>query len=131
MKVIQRFIELGEGFADIYELIELTRANQHRLSHLIAFHTEIKGRQVTSIALVLTPSGDGKFQPIYISREGIPHPEHQPSQRYALFQNVADELGKTIIQMDVKPSILFPEIDLYYQHLIAILRLNHYIAPLQ
>ncbi|MCA1059285.1 methylthioribose kinase [Rossellomorea aquimaris] len=129
--MIQRFIELGEGYSDIYELVELARANKERLQHMLAFHTVVKERAVTSLALVMEPTEEGKFQAIYICREGIPNPNMKPNQRYSLFEETAAKLDKVIIQMDVKPSTLFPETDLYYQHLIAILRLNHYILPLQ
>ncbi|MEH6994913.1 methylthioribose kinase, partial [Neobacillus drentensis] len=49
--MIQRFIELGEGYSDIYELLELAKANQHRLLHMMAFHTEKNEKQVTSLAV--------------------------------------------------------------------------------
>ncbi|WP_064093822.1 DUF7147 family protein [Rossellomorea aquimaris] len=129
--MIQRFIELGEGYSDIYELMELARANKERLQHMMAFHTIVNNRAVTSLAIVMNPTEQGKFQAIYVCREGVPNPNITPNQRYSMFEETAKELGKVIIQMDVKPSTLFPENQLYYQHLIAILRLNHYILPLQ
>ncbi len=129
--MIQRFIELGEGYSDIYELMELAVTNKGRLQHMMAFHTVVKNRAVTSLALVMKPTEQGKFQAIYVSREGIPNPNITPNQRYSLFEETAEKVDKVIIQMDVKPSSLFPETVLYYQHLIAILRLNHYILPLQ
>nr|WP_263328129.1 methylthioribose kinase [Neobacillus sp. Marseille-Q6967] len=129
--MIQRFIELGEGYSDLYELLELAKANKHRLAHMMAFHTVIKEKQVSSLAVVLEPTDPGKFQALYICREGIPNPTYIPNKRYDLFLQTAEELGKQIIQLSVKPSTLFHERELYYQHLIAILRLNHYIKPLQ
>ncbi|KSU62403.1 methylthioribose kinase [[Bacillus] enclensis] len=129
--MIQRFIELGEGLADIYELLEMTRYNKERVQHLMAFHTIVKDRPVTSLGVVMKPAAEGKFQAIYICREGIPNPNMMENKRFSLFEQTAKELEKMIIQLDVKPSSFFPEKDLYYQHLIAILRLNHYISPLQ
>lgn len=129
--MIQRFIELGEGYSDIYELMELAKANKERLQHMMAFHTIVNNRAVSSMALVMKPTEQGKFQAIYVCREGIPNPNITPNQRYSLFEETAKELDRAIIQMDVKPSTLYPEKALYYQHLIAILRLNHYILPLQ
>ncbi|MGM0844478.1 MAG: DUF7147 family protein [Bacillota bacterium] len=129
--MIQRFIELGEGYSDIYELIELAHYNEPRMLHFMAFHTVVKERPVTSLAIVLKPAGESKFQPIYICREGISDPNHLPSKRYQLFEEAAKAQGREVIQMDVKPSSVFAEKILYYQHLIAILRLNHYIPPLQ
>jgi len=129
--MIQRFIELGEGYSDIYELMELAKANKERLQHMMAFHTIVNNRAVSSLALAMKPTEQGKFQAIYVCREGIPNPNITPNQRYSLFEETAKELDRVIIQMDVKPSTLYPEKALYYQHLIAILRLNHYILPLQ
>jgi hypothetical protein len=130
LSVIQRFIELGEGYSDLYELLELAKANQHRLLHMMAFHTVKNEKQMTSLAVVLQLTDPGKFQALYICREGIPNPNFIPNKRYDLFQKTAEKLGKEIIQLSVKPSTIFHEKELYYQHLIAILRLNHYIKPL-
>jgi len=129
--LIQRFIELGEGYSDIYELLELAKANQHRLQHMIALHTQNSGKDLTSLVVVLKPTDPGKFQALYICREGIPNPTILPNKRYDMFAQTAEALGKQIIELTVKPSVIFNEKDLYYQHLIGILRLNHYILPLQ
>lgn len=129
--MIQRFIELGEGYSDLYELIETARANQHRLMHLMAIHTKINAKDVTSLVVVLKPTNPGKFQALYVCREGIPNPHVLKNKRYDMFVELASELDKTIIEFDAKPSTMFAEKELYYQHLIGILRLNHYIPPLQ
>jgi hypothetical protein len=129
--LIQRFIELGEGFSDIYELIELAKANQSRLLHMLSLNTKINGKELTSLVVVLKPTDPGKFQALYICREGIPNPNYTPNQRYLLFKQTAQELNKHIHELSVKPSTTFHEKELYYQHLIGILRLNHYLMPLQ
>jgi hypothetical protein len=129
--LIQRFIELGEGYSDLYELIETARANQHRLMHLMAIHTKINGKDVSSLIVVLKPTDPGKFQALYVCREGIPNPHMLKNKRFDLFAELAADLGKTIIEFDAKPSTMFAEKELYYQYLIGILRLNHYIPPLQ
>lgn len=129
--MIQRFIELGQGYSDIYELIELAKSNHSRLQHMIALHTVIEKKEATSLAIILKPTDPGKFQPIYICREGIPNPNFLPNKRFDLFAQTAEELNKTIIELSVKPSTIFPEKELFYQQLIGILRLNHFLAPLQ
>ncbi|WP_316568408.1 methylthioribose kinase [Neobacillus sp. YIM B06451] len=128
--MIQRFIELGRGYGDLYELIEIAESNSHRIKHFLALHTVIDNKDVTSLAIVLNPAGEGKFQPIYICREGVPDPRTLSSKRYSLFQEAAASLGKEIYELDVKPSSLFAETELYYQQLIGILRLNHFLPPL-
>jgi hypothetical protein len=129
--MIQRFIELGEGYSDIYELIELAKVNQHRLHHMMALHTEINERKMTSLVIVLRPTNPGDFQALYICREGVSNPYVTPNKRFDLFQQTANFLQKTIIEITVKPSTQFAETTLYYQYLIGILRLNHYIPPLK
>ena len=128
--MIQRFIELGEGYSDLYELIEIAASQQSRVAFLLELQTKINGKEVVSPAVVLKPTDPGKFQPIYISREGIPNPDVLPNKRYDLFKQLADRLERNIIRLQVKPSTMFPEKELYYQHLIGILRMNRYLPPL-
>ncbi|MCM3123430.1 methylthioribose kinase [Mesobacillus sp. AQ2] len=129
--MIQRFIELGEGYSDLYELIETARANRHRLMHLMAIHTKVNEKEVSSLLVVLKPTNPGNFQALYICREGISNPHILKNKRFDMFKELADELDKTIIEFDAKPSTMFAEKELYFQYLIGILRLNHYIPPLQ
>lgn len=128
--MIQRFIEIGQGYSDIYELLEVGRNQKHRVARLLAMHTTIDDKKVTSLVIVMQPTDPGKFQPLYICREGIPNPHATKNKRYELFENLAEELDRPIIEFDVKPSVLFAEIELYYQHLIGILRMNRYLPPL-
>ncbi|MDF1506707.1 methylthioribose kinase [Robertmurraya sp. DFI.2.37] len=128
--MIQRFIELGEGYSDIYELIEIAKANKERLLHMMTYHTVIENKEVSSLVVILKPTVPGDFQPLYICREGIPNPNKKPNKRYQLFQQAATELKKEIIELEVKPSVQFSEKELYYQYLIGILRMNRYIPPL-
>ncbi|CAH0172951.1 DUF7147 family protein [Peribacillus simplex] len=128
--MIQRFIEIGQGYSDIYELLEVGRNQKHRVARLLAMHTTIDDKKVTSLVIVMQPTDPGKFQPLYICREGIPNPHATKNKRYELFENLAEELDRPIIEIDVKPSVLFAENELYYQHLIGILRMNRYLPPL-
>ncbi|MFD4815354.1 DUF7147 family protein [Peribacillus butanolivorans] len=128
--MIQRFIELGQGYSDIYELLEVGRNQKHRVARLLSLQTTINDKKVTSLVIVMQPTDPGKFQPLYICREGIPNPHVTVNKRYELFEKLAEELNKSIIEIDVKSSVLFAEIELYYQHLIGILRMNRYLPPL-
>ncbi|SEB17141.1 hypothetical protein SAMN05421743_12312 [Thalassobacillus cyri] len=126
----QKFIELGEGTSDLYELIDIGDHMAERVKHVMTFATIKKAQPVVSLALVLEPSGIDKFQPIYICREGVPDPEEKKTQRYEMFEALAERLEKSIIPLTVKPSDEFYETALYYQHLIGILRMNRYIPPM-
>lgn len=128
--MIQKFIELGQGYSDLYELIELGERMPDRIQHAIAFYSEKEGKPVASLALVMIPGREQKFQPIYICREGIPNPHEKENKRFDLFQEMAKEAGKEIVEFTIKPSNVFPETELFYNHLIGILRMNKFIAPL-
>ena len=128
--MIQRFIELGEGYSDIYELIEIASSQKERIAFFLELQTAVNNRDVVSLAVILKPTDPGGFQPIYICREGIPNPETTPNKRYDLFKEMAETCGKNIIRLQIKPSSLFADKELYYQHLIGILRMNRYLPPL-
>ena len=128
--MIQRFIELGAGFTDLYEWIEILHRNKERVTYIFAFTCTYQNQQYVSYAVALKPTEIGEFQPIYICREGILLKDGQ-SKRKDLVLTEADKLGKKIISMDVKHSSFFETTDLYYHYLIALLRLNHLLAPMK
>ncbi|MGD7043569.1 DUF7147 family protein [Jeotgalibacillus proteolyticus] len=128
--MIQRFIELGEGYSDLYEFLEIVKANTHRIERILALHTNKKGRSVTSIVAVMKKTDPGSFQAMYICREGIPNPHHTPNKRFDLVRSAAAEAGLSLIEMEVQPSDRFAEKELFFQYLIGILRMNRYISPL-
>lgn len=127
--MIQRFIELGEGYADVYELLDLIKYNKDRAMRLAVFHTKMSDKKLVSPALIMKKTEMGNFQAIYISTEGIPDLE-KPSERLRLIEAAAEQAGIPIVHLEVQPSVAFGEKELYFQHLVGILRMNHYIAPL-
>lgn len=129
--MVQRFIELGEGYSDIYELIEIGKTNKYRIKALIELHTMKGDKKVTSVAIALNPTTVGEFLPIYICKEGIPLSSDKTSGRLALFHNLSEELNKPIARFEVKPSSSFADATLYYQYLTGILRLYHVIPHLK
>src|SRR5690625_5261277 len=125
----QRFIKLGEGYGDTYELFTLIESMPKRVEQFLIFNTEKEAGKRRSLAVVFKPTSQGNFQPIYICLEGIPHKEKE-DLRVVEFRRLAEKLNKQVIEMDVPSSTTYYEEDLYYQKLIAILRLNHLIKPL-
>ncbi|MBS2968852.1 methylthioribose kinase [Metabacillus sp. KIGAM252] len=128
--MVQRFIELGEGYSDLYELLEIIRSNQHRIVSFLELSTIHNGKKVTTVGVIMSPTDPGNFQAIYICREGITDPRVKETKRWQLFHHAAEESGKPVYQFDVKPSSVFHEPILYYQYLTGILRLNHILPPL-
>lgn len=130
-KMIQQFIELGQGYGDVYELCELIKTNEKRIQNAFMFISNNGKQNVASLAVALKAAGDSNFMPIYICREGIPYDINKPSKRIAVFEETLNEIGKKAIPMEIKHSSFFSETILFYQHLIGILRMNHFISPLK
>ncbi|WP_391120758.1 methylthioribose kinase [Psychrobacillus sp. L3] len=128
--MIQRFIELGEGYGDIFELCELARVNNHRILRAFIFSSKKQEKEYYSIAIALNPINTANFFPIYICLEGIPKITPIP-QRLSTFHETLEELKIVPVQMDIKHSANFVDKELFYQYVIGILRLNHFIPPLQ
>ncbi|TQR17839.1 methylthioribose kinase [Psychrobacillus vulpis] len=128
--MIQRFIELGEGYGDIFELCELARLNQNRIHRAFIFKSKKDNKENYSIAVALKPINSANFFPIYICREGIPNINPVP-QRLSTFQNALKELQVEPVQLEIKHSSTFVDRELFYHYVIGILRLNHLIPPLQ
>ncbi|KIL47603.1 DUF7147 family protein [Jeotgalibacillus campisalis] len=128
--MIQRFIELGEGYSDLYEFLEIVKANSHRIERILALHTNSKEKSKTSVVAVMKKTDPGNFQALYICREGIPNPTHTPNKRFELVKSSAAEFGHSFIELEVQPSSRFAEKELFFHYLIGILRMNRYISPL-
>ncbi|MFJ7730566.1 methylthioribose kinase [Lysinibacillus sp. NPDC097231] len=126
----QQFIELGEGYGDVYELLELVRTNQDRFHQAFILTSTKEEKNVASLAVALKPVGESKFMPIYICREGIPFNEEQPSKRQKMFEESIEQLGRKAVVVEIKHSSIFSESKLFYQYLIGIMRLHHYIPAL-
>ncbi|KOS62396.1 methylthioribose kinase [Lysinibacillus agricola] len=126
----QQFIELGEGYGDVYELLEIVRTNQDRFHQAFILTSTKEEKKVTSLAVALKPVGESKFMPIYICREGIPYNEEQPSQRQKMFEESIKRLDRKAVVVEIKHSSIFSESKLFYQYLIGIMRLHHYVPAL-
>ncbi|MBU0905661.1 MAG: methylthioribose kinase, partial [Firmicutes bacterium] len=83
-----------------------------------------------SIALILKPSGESKFTPIYLCREGITIQTNKLSKRLQLVEKTVQEMIKVPHRLEVKHSSYFAEPALYHQYLTGILRLHHILPPL-
>ncbi|MEX3744611.1 MULTISPECIES: DUF7147 family protein [Lysinibacillus] len=126
----QQFIELGEGYGDVYELLEIVRTNQDRFHQAFILTSTKEEKKFASLAVALKPVGDSKFMPIYICREGIPFNEEQPSKRQKMFEESIKQLDRKAVVVEIKHSSIFSESKLFYQYLIGIMRLHHYIPAL-
>jgi hypothetical protein len=130
-KMIQRFVQLGEGYNDLYELLEIAKSNKARVHMLVRLDTKKDTEDKTSLIIILQPAAPGKMMPLYLCLEGIHNPDVRPSERYHLFEQLSKELSKPIHRLEVKSSTLFKEKELFYQYLIGVLRMNRFLPPLQ
>ncbi|WP_342472907.1 methylthioribose kinase [Metasolibacillus sp. FSL H7-0170] len=128
--MIQQFIELGQGYGDVFELCELLNTNKARIHRTFIFTSKKEGKMYASLAVALQPAQESKFMPVYICREGIPYNEEKLAQRLEIFKQASAQANQQIHYLEVKHSSSFTETTLFYQYLIGILRLNHYIPAM-
>jgi len=129
--MIQRLIEIGEGYSDLYELIEMTKAQKDRVKFLLKLTCELNGSKFCSFGVILNPTSLGEFQPIYYCREGITLKENSVTKREELFEELATNVNKEIVTLQIRHSSSFHEKELFHQYIIGILRLNHLIPPMK
>ncbi|MEK5039672.1 DUF7147 family protein [Sporosarcina sp. FSL K6-3457] len=127
----QQFIELGEGFGDIYELCELINTNSSRLHRTFILAAPTPSGHALSLAVALEPANEGFFMPVYICREGIIQNDATKSKRRLLFEEAAEKAGSIPVYIEVKHSTEFAERVLFFQYVTGILRLNHLLPPLR
>lgn len=128
--MIQRFIELGEGYSDIYEWMELLETNEDRFHNVCIFTSVLKDVKKLSVALILKPASESKFMPIYFCREGIEYSLEKKSKRIQLVEKTMEEKNYSPHRLEVKHSSYFAEPALYHQYLTGLLRLHHILPPL-
>lgn len=129
-KMKQSFITLGQGYGDIFEMIELLKFNHLRIEKLLFLHTTLEETPKTSALLVMQPTPESHFQAIYTILEALPYPYPNSNKRIDLLKTCANEHHITIQEFDVKSSHHFYETDLYYQYLLGVLRLQRIIKPM-
>lgn len=128
--MIQQFIELGQGYGDIYELCELIKTNENRFHHAFTFVSTKDEKQYCSIAVAFKPVGESKFMPIYVCREGIPYSADKKAKRLEIFEDALAAIDKKPHEIVIKHSSEFGSEKMFYQHLIGILRMNRYLPPM-
>ena len=105
----QRFIELGEGYSDVYELCELITSNSHRLHKTFIFSSKTQTGQALSFAVAFKPAKESAFMPIYICREGTKQVDNIKPKRRLLFETAVEQAGSEPIFIDLKNSSEFAE----------------------
>lgn len=118
---MQKYIELGRGYAEIFELEQLIQYNKSRIDKAILL---THGDEAATFLLIMQPARD-HFQAIYTIYRGISVSGEQ--KKLNLVKGWLDAADIQFIQFDTKSPEEFYESDQYYQYITGILRLNHLV----
>ncbi|AKG73692.1 DUF7147 family protein [Salinicoccus halodurans] len=122
---MQKFITLGEGYGDIFELESLISHNHTRIDKAIFLHT---GDSHSTFLLVMQPVR-GNFQAIYTIYNGIRYNQGQ-GQKYTLIRGWCEGKNIPVIEFSARDPEDFYEREQFYQYITGVLRLNHLIPPM-
>ncbi|KRG10660.1 DUF7147 family protein [Staphylococcus sp. NAM3COL9] len=127
----QSFIKLGEGLTDLFEFNTLIEYNFKRIDHIVYFHTSNFEKKPSSVAIVMRPTSENHFQAMYIMVNALNYPYPNSNKKFEMINEQANLYNIDIKEVDVQPSDTFHDIDLYFNYLISVLRLQRWIPPLQ
>lgn len=122
---MQKFIQIGDGYGDIFEMEALIQYNHQRIKSGIYLHTE--GRPSTFV-LVMAPVR-GNFQALYTIFQGIPMTSRN-QQKYKIINESLEKYNIAKIEMTTRDPDDFYEREQYFQYMLGVLRLNNLIPPL-
>ncbi|WQC57875.1 hypothetical protein U0485_00210 [Staphylococcus pseudintermedius] len=127
----QSFIVLGHGLTDLYEFKTLIEYNHERIDRIVFFHTPKSTYQLTSVAIIMQPTEGRKFQAMYIMLDALRYPYPESNRKYELIQSYAAPYHIEMVGVDVHAPDDYPELDLYFNYLKSVLRLQHWIPALE
>lgn len=127
----QSFIPLGEGLTDLFEFTTLIEYNHQRINYIVYFHTPESNKRLSSVAIVMEPTSGKHFQAMYIMVNALNYPHPEPNKKYNIINKQAEQYNVTIKEIDVQPPETFHQIELYFNYLTSVIRLQRWIPPLQ
>ncbi|MBI5974495.1 DUF7147 family protein [Staphylococcus canis] len=127
----QSFIVLGHGLTDLFEFKTLIAYNHQRIARIIYFHTPKSEKLLSSVAIIMNPTEGRKFQAMYIMLNALPYPYPNTNRKYELIQSFIEPYHIETVGIDVHPPEDYPELDLYFNYLKSVLRLQHWIPALE
>ncbi|MFC3419791.1 hypothetical protein ACFOLA_09910 [Salinicoccus hispanicus] len=122
---MQKFITLGEGHGDLFELEALIGNNHGRISKGIFLHT---AEGMSTFLLVMSPVR-GNFQAIYTIYRGILYKDGA-GKKYKMIDEWCRKHDIPVIEFSTRDPEDFHEREQFYQYITGVLRLNHLIPPL-
>lgn len=127
----QSFIVLGNGLTDLYEFQALIDHNHERISRIVFFHTPKSKHQRSSVAIIMQPTSNRKFQAMYIMLDALNYPYPEGNKKFTMIQSFATPYHIEMVGIDVHAPDDYPELDLYFNYLKSVLRLQRWIPPLE
>ncbi|WP_031548415.1 DUF7147 family protein [Salinicoccus luteus] len=122
---MQKFITLGEGHGDLFELEALIEHNASRIDRGIFLHT---ADGPSTFLLIMSPVR-GNFQAVYTIYQGILHKEGT-GRKYTLIQEWCRAGDIPVVEFSTRDPEDFYEREQFYQYITGVLRLNHLIPPM-
>lgn len=122
---MQKFIVLGHGYSEIFELKALLEYNHTRVDKAIFFHHE---DAPSTFSLVMKPV-EKDFQALYTILRGLRN--GPDGKMYEMIHNLCKEYGVEVVVMTSRDPEDFHEKELFFQYMIGVLRLNHLIPQLK
>lgn len=122
---MQKFITMGQGYQEIFELEALIEYNHERIKHAIFLYND---KSPATFLLVMKPVKQN-VQAIYTIFNGILYNEGQ-GKKYQLIKSWCEDKNLSIVEFSTKSPVDFYEQEQFYQYLTGILRLNHLVIPM-
>ena len=127
----QSFIVLGEGLTDLFEFKTLIEYDHSRINRIVFFNSHDSHKGLSSAAIIMNPTEGNYFQAMYIMVNAFPYPHPEDNKKSEMIRNWAEQYDLTLNELDVKSTDDFPDLELYFNYLVGVLRLYHWIPPLQ
>ena len=127
----QSFIKIGEGLTDLFEFTTLIEYNHTRINRIVYFHTPHSEKQLSSVAIIMNPTVEKHFQAMYIMTNALKYPYPEGNKKFNMINSAAENYDIPVVGIDVQPPDVYPDLALYFNYLISVLRLQRWIPPLQ
>lgn len=122
---MQKFITMGQGYREIFELQALIEYNHQRVEHAVFCYND---KSPASFLLIMKPV-EQNVQAVYTIYNGIKY-EAGAGKKYKLIKSWCEDHDIKVIEFKTKSPEDFYEQEQYYQYLTGLLRLNHLLLPM-
>ena len=79
----------------------------------------------------MNPTSENHFQAIYIMINALKYPYPDGNKKFDIINSKAEKYDVPVVGIDVQPPETYHDLELYFNYLISVLRLQRWIPPLQ